>query len=63
MESGDGEIHRLYRGSRMRGLAIGGPRQLELWGVIQSVIEDLDKNGTVGLGDFEIIAANWLWEK
>jgi hypothetical protein len=35
----------------------------KMWGVNQGVIEDLDKNGTVGLGDLDITAANWLWEK
>jgi hypothetical protein len=35
----------------------------KLWGVNQSIIEDLDKNGIVGLGDLDIVATNWLWEK
>jgi hypothetical protein len=34
-----------------------------LWGINQTVIEDLNGNGVVDAGDLEIIAANWLWEK
>jgi hypothetical protein len=34
-----------------------------LWGASQETIKDLDKSGTVDIGDFDIMAENWLWEK
>jgi hypothetical protein len=35
----------------------------KMWGQTQNAIEDLDNSGTVDIGDLEIVAANWLWEK
>jgi len=35
----------------------------DLWGANQEAIEDLDNNGTVDIGDLDILATNWLWEK
>jgi hypothetical protein len=35
----------------------------KLWGENQETIEDLDNNGTVDIGDLDILATNWLWEK
>jgi hypothetical protein len=35
----------------------------KFWGVNQKTIEDLDNNGTVDIGDLDILATNWLWEK
>jgi hypothetical protein len=34
-----------------------------LWGSTQKTIEDLDGDGIVNLGDLDIMATNWLWEK
>jgi hypothetical protein len=35
----------------------------KLWGANQETIEDLDNSGTVDIGDLDILADNWLWEK
>jgi len=35
----------------------------KLWGANQEAIEDLDNNGTVDIGDLDIMATNWLWER
>ena len=34
-----------------------------LWEETQETIEDLDNSGTVDIGDLDIFATNWLWEK